>query len=207
MSAKINLIKKHEEFGNQLITVDTGELETLGLSGDEDIQQKIAEKVAEGYYCFEFKGTTGSVYYVSPKPDGFVRDIKKHIEENGWDKGIKVFNAENDHLKWVSNVSEWFKGALADEEYVASINSLCDQALRTPPKNGDAPFDMEAEFKAAEQWLKDQQPTKAGKTGKRPVDINAYLTKSNTGYLTRSIRTYLKYCGTPGGWQKKRFYK
>jgi hypothetical protein len=204
---KINLVEKHSEFGNQLITVDTGPLDMVGLSNDSDIEEKLASKVADGYYCFEFKGPEGSAYYSSKKPDGLIRDVKKYIEENGWSKSIKVFNAENDATKWCRNINGWFSGALADTEYVESINALCEQALATAPKNGDKPFDLVTEFESAKQWLKDQQPSKKGATGRRASDIHAYLTKSNTGYLTRSVKAYLKYNGTKGGWSVKRFYR
>ena len=203
MAAKINLISKDKEYGNQLITVDTSKLDMLGTHSDEGIQDKIAQKVAEGYYCFEFKGASGSVYYVSKEPDGLVRDL----EGVEWYKNIKLFNAESDHLQWLKNIDLWFSKALADEEYVASINSMCQQALETIPKNNDAPFDVIAEFEEAKQWLKSQQPTKKGGTAKRPSDINSFLTKSNTGYLPRSIKAFINWNGSKGGWKAKRFWR
>jgi len=203
MAAKINLIEKDKEYGNQLITINTDELDMLGLSKDADIQDKIREKVAEGYYCFEFGGSSGSVYYVSKEPDGLVRDL----EGVEWHKNIKLFNAENDPLVWCKNVDLWFEGALANEEYVTALNSLCQQALETAPKNNDDPFKLDEQFEEAKQWLKEQNPKKKGATGSRPVDINGYLTKSNTGYLPRNARAFIKWNGSKGGWKKKIFWK
>ena len=201
----MNLIEKHPELNSQSITVDITDM--------VKIDEKDIEKYAsEGYYMFTLKGSSGSLVYRSKETDGLVRDVATHIEENGWNRRMKLNNREPDQLVWASNIEEYFKHLIEDDEFVEQVETLCKKELNTPPKNGDKPFDLVTEFEEAKEYLKGLE-TKKGGTGKRAVSIYDFLTKKRTGWFDRSRRAYEKYNGvmvnhkTNPTWKRKKFWK
>lgn len=200
-----NVLTKHPEMGAQLVTVD--------ISSMVKIEEADIEKYAsEGYYMFELAGSSGSIYYRLPEPDGLVRDVDAYIETNGFDRRMKLNNKERDQLVWASNVERYFEEIIKDDVFVEQVETLCKKELNTPSKNGDKPFQLDTEFEEAKEYLKGLESKKGG-TGKRPMSVYDFLTKKRTGWFDRSRRAYEKYNGvmvnhkTSPTWVNKKFWR
>ncbi len=180
--SKINLIEKDEKYGSQLITIDTDHLEVV------ESGESLERLMEDGYYCFRLRGAT-DVVWRSKKSDGLIR-----VPSENWTINTKLCNTV-EHGAWCQLVDWWIDEALANQDFVDKVMSICREAVDAPPLNGDAPFQIETIIDDCRAYLKTQGGDKRGKTGKRPTDIKAFLIKAKTGRLPHSVVTYKKYNG------------
>jgi hypothetical protein len=186
MPQKINIFEKHSEFGAQFPTVDASD---MIIATDDEVESY----VERGFWGFRLQGKAQGINYFKPTPDGLVRDVEREIEENGWNRKMKLFNI-CDQLTWAKNIQVYFDNLIQDEEFMSKIEVMCEKAINTPPKNGDAPFDLDDQFDDAKEYLKGLEAGK-GKSGQRPSNIYDFLCKTRTGWFYRNMTAYENWNG------------
>jgi len=171
---KVSIFQKPTIYGGQVVQFNPDKMDVIGISSDKDIESKIKEEVSRGYSVFLY-GTSGDyVAYKSDEKDGLVRDVGKYIEENGFNKNIRLNPYELSQSKWEKNVDEWFSAALDDDDFKAEINSLCECTLGVEPKSrGNEPskrFNAREELNKLYMWLR-KQTGGYGKNG-RQIEVS-----------------------------------
>lgn len=145
-------------------TVDTRNLEIISPDKVEDME-------ASGYETITLMSEHGEVCYVSPKNDGYIRDM---FSVKTWHKNIKVYPYEANQAVWEANVREWFRLARKNPKYIARLNLIWGGKL-----------DIDSALAQAEDCMTSFKMKSKSKKGERNGELNNWLHNSRNSYFTR----------------------
>ena len=198
------MIKKSSGLGQQFISFDPKEHDLVGFGTDPQIMDLCRDKINLGHAIMEYGSGAEAIYYASKKTDGFTREV---TAEN-WDRKMQLNIFERSHAKWQANVNAYFDFMLEDDDTIDEIESLCREALNTPPLEGNQPFDLVQILNGAREWLLEQEMTAKGATKGRKTNVWDFLCgngknkyKQPTAWIRSKATQFVKY-NTP--WEKRK---